>query len=255
MRYRELPLPADLAADVQCLWELQGDADVFDEPVFPDGRIEIVIHLGAPPIRAGAAAPQPRMMIAGQMTSAITLSAVEPTHVIGIRFTPLGARRWLYAPLDEYTNRFVSLDDVRSDLSRLLATAAGDRDRMSSIVRILRETSRSAAAPPAALRAAVSATLASGGAWKVERLVTLTGRSRRQMERQFLHGLGLGPKTFQRIVRLQRALGALRVGHPAADVAAACGFADQPHLSREIRRVAGRNVGAMNLARVPFLLD
>jgi AraC-like DNA-binding protein len=52
---------------------------------------------------------------------------------------------------------------------------------------------------------------------------------------------------------LQRALGALRSGLDQAEVAAACGYADQSHLSREIARVAGQRPGAIDYGCVAFL--
>jgi AraC-like DNA-binding protein len=51
----------------------------------------------------------------------------------------------------------------------------------------------------------------------------------------------LGPKTFQRIGRLQRflELAAAAPGRGLAELAAEAGYADQPHLSREARALAG----------------
>ena len=52
--------------------------------------------------------------------------------------------------------------------------------------------------------------------------------------------LGYGPKTFQRIMRFQRVAGELRRGGvELARAAAAAGYADQAHLTRESRRLAG----------------
>ncbi|MBO1418112.1 helix-turn-helix domain-containing protein, partial [Streptomyces sp. FH025] len=48
-----------------------------------------------------------------------------------------------------------------------------------------------------------------------------------------------GPKTLARILRLQRALGLARAGVPLADTAARTGYADQSHLAREVRELAG----------------
>ncbi len=55
---------------------------------------------------------------------------------------------------------------------------------------------------------------------------------------------GLTPHAFQRDLRIERARGMLSDGMPAAAVAAACGFADQPHLSRVFKRLVGVTPGA-----------
>ena len=49
----------------------------------------------------------------------------------------------------------------------------------------------------------------------------------------------MAPKPFARLLRFQRAVGLLRAGAPIADAAYACGYADQPHLNRDFRALAG----------------
>ncbi|WP_245721656.1 helix-turn-helix domain-containing protein [Nocardia crassostreae] len=60
-----------------------------------------------------------------------------------------------------------------------------------------------------------------------------------RLHRLSLTAFGYGPKTLARILRMQRALALARAGTPLADTAARTGYADQAHLSREIRDFAG----------------
>jgi AraC-like DNA-binding protein len=46
-------------------------------------------------------------------------------------------------------------------------------------------------------------------------------------------------KRLSRVLRLQRALALARRGLPLATVAATAGYADQPHLAREVRALTG----------------
>ena len=80
---------------------------------------------------------------------------------------------------------------------------------------------------------------ASGGTASVTRVAIATGISRRQLERRFREQVGLPPRTFARIVRFQRAFHALGRESGAA-IAARCGYADQAHLVREVRRFGGQ---------------
>jgi AraC-like DNA-binding protein len=50
---------------------------------------------------------------------------------------------------------------------------------------------------------------------------------------------GYGPATLRRILRFRRAVLLLDDGLPNAEVAARAGFADQPHLHREVRELSG----------------
>ncbi len=63
------------------------------------------------------------------------------------------------------------------------------------------------------------------------------GLSERQLRRRFHAAAGYGPKTLQRVLRFRRFLAG-----PRGDLARAAleaGYADQPHLTREVARLAG----------------
>lgn len=70
-------------------------------------------------------------------------------------------------------------------------------------------------------------------------LAAFAGLSRFELHRRFREQTGLTPHAFQRNLRITQARAMLRTGDPIAEVAAACGFADQPHLTRTFRRAVG----------------
>ncbi|HVV22114.1 MAG TPA: AraC family transcriptional regulator [Pseudonocardiaceae bacterium] len=65
------------------------------------------------------------------------------------------------------------------------------------------------------------------------------GLSPRQFHRRCLPVFGYGPRRLARVLRLLRAVDRAGTGTPLATVAADCGYADQAHLSREMRALAG----------------
>jgi transcriptional regulator GlxA family with amidase domain len=69
--------------------------------------------------------------------------------------------------------------------------------------------------------------------------------SPRQLHRRCLPAFGYGPRHLSRIMRFQRALEEVRCGVPLAQVAAAGGYADQAHLSREVRALASTTPGGL----------
>lgn len=77
------------------------------------------------------------------------------------------------------------------------------------------------------------------GRVSVDELAGYVGWGRRQLEMKFREQIGISPKAASRIVRLRRAVDMLVHGTPAADVAALCGFSDQPHFSREFKALTG----------------
>jgi AraC-like DNA-binding protein len=81
------------------------------------------------------------------------------------------------------------------------------------------------------------------GSIQVEAVALELGLSPRTLRRMFLEQVGLAPKAFIRHLRFQRTLERLQrspLGASLAELAQAGGYADQSHLIREFRRLAGR---------------
>ena len=70
-------------------------------------------------------------------------------------------------------------------------------------------------------------------------LAAVAGLSRFELVRRFGAQMGLTPHAFQTNLRVAHARRLLAAGTPAAAVAAACGFADQAHLTRTFRVAVG----------------
>ena len=93
---------------------------------------------------------------------------------------------------------------------------------------------------------AVFAILRSDGQAAIAALPALVGLSARQFRRRFRSAVELSAKELARLRRV-RGSAAVVVGDPDGswtDIAAARGFADQAHLSREFRRLTGLPPGA-----------
>lgn len=82
--------------------------------------------------------------------------------------------------------------------------------------------------------------LATDGRVGVAELAAGTGWSARHLQSRFRDQVGLTPGTARRVLRFGRAAGLVgRGSDPLAGIAAACGYADQAHLTREFRALAG----------------
>jgi AraC-like DNA-binding protein len=81
--------------------------------------------------------------------------------------------------------------------------------------------------------------------------------SPRQLQRRLLSAAGYTPKTLHRILRFQRLLalaGAAGPGASLSSLALRAGFADQAHMTRDLRDLAGSTPAAL-LARAGSALD
>lgn len=84
-----------------------------------------------------------------------------------------------------------------------------------------------------------------------EELEALTGLDRYALARHFRARLGTSPYRYLTMRRLDRARRWIREGQSLADAAAASGFADQSHMTRQFKRAFGLSPGrwrALNLA-------
>jgi AraC-like DNA-binding protein len=98
-------------------------------------------------------------------------------------------------------------------------------------------------APPAdpALLWAYRHMLASRGDIRVADIAGKLDWSRKHLSQRFQSQLGLAPKVIARMIRFRSALAMANCGGKAdwADIAAACGYADQAHLTRDFSEFAG----------------
>jgi transcriptional regulator GlxA family with amidase domain len=78
-----------------------------------------------------------------------------------------------------------------------------------------------------------------GRAAVVEDPVSSAAVSERRLRRRFVQAVGYGPATYLRVSRFQRAVALAPHVRGLAALAAAAGYADQAHLSRDCRALTG----------------
>lgn len=251
MEYREFAPAATLAALVDRIWTLSGHAAELDgaaQPILPDGRPELVIHLGDPFERlseGGASARQPRVLFAGQLTEQLTLRPTGTVAALGVRFHPFGAFALLRVPQDRLTGLTIAVDDVSRPLAEELARVAAQTADLQCAVALVQRSLEAGIGVGRAdprVRFVTAAILRAGGTVAIDGLAERVSMSRRHLERRFLDTVGISPKRLARITRFQRALRVLEQADPrrrGTITAAACGYADQSHFIREFRQLAG----------------
>ncbi|MFE9022817.1 helix-turn-helix domain-containing protein [Streptomyces sp. NPDC007808] len=198
--------------------------------VLPDGCMDLLWKDG-------------RLLVAGPDTRAYVTPGDGGTWT-GIRFYPGTAPAFLGLPAHELRDRRVDLAELwpASEVRRLRDRVAAAVDPVTALEDVALERAADAEPPDPLLRRVVAA-LDSG------RPVAATADElrlgARQLHRRCLGAFGYGPKTLARILRMQRALDLARRGVPYADAAARAGFADQAHLARDVKELAGVPLGEL----------
>jgi AraC-like DNA-binding protein len=230
MRYAEYPPPLALRGVLHCLWRFEDERPAGEpQRIVPDGRSELVVHLGDPYREVESGAVQPRALFAGQLTRPLWLEANGRCDVIGVRFRPAGARVFIGGSMRETTDRRVALADGVPGTLEGLAAWIGE------------EVARRAVPDDAHVRAAVEHIEHTGGEMQVAEMVEASGLGRRTLERRFLDYVGISPALLANVFRFRRVFDAIEhdSARPWTDAAAAAGYFDQSHLIRDFRRFVG----------------
>ncbi|MCH0561600.1 MULTISPECIES: DUF6597 domain-containing transcriptional factor [unclassified Streptomyces] len=204
------------------------------QDVLPDGCMDLLWSEG-------------RLLVAGPDTRAYA-TASPPVTWSGIRFRPGVAPALLGVPAHELRDRRVDLADL---------WPAGRARRLGTLVEAAAdpEAGLEAAALTLAAQADVYDPLLGGlvAALDAGRPVAATadelGIGARRLHRRSLAAFGYGPKTLARILRFRRALALARSGMPGADTAVRAGYADQAHLARDVKQLAGRTLSELLAGR------
>jgi AraC-like DNA-binding protein len=188
--------------------------------------------------------------VAGMHAAPSLVRAVSPAwKCIELRLTPLAAGRLLGLPMHELTNRAVELEDVLPEAPELLARLRETPSwgsRFDLLEDFLLRRLDSSVVPPPGLEWSWARLRRTGGRASIGALASELGWSHRRLIVRFREHIGLAPKTVARVLRFDRAAEALRSPEPAsiAEVAFACGYFDQAHLTRDFRELAGTTPAA-----------
>lgn len=237
--YREFRPPQSLVEYVLCFWTqaIHSRAE-FPQRVLPDCCVDLILVNDVP-------------TVVGPWTEPFVANLAPGTNILGARCHPGLASSLLGVPVSKLLNQSVLLSDVWGSAGTAgFARIADERSlpaRMSAMAAALLR--RLANANP------VDKTTTAGVEWiarhprgKVEELSQWLGLSSRQIQRRFTATVGYGPKLFQSVLRFQRLLNladkAKEQGN-LARLAAEADYADQAHMTREVRRFSNKSPSAL----------
>jgi AraC-like DNA-binding protein len=222
--YREIPPPRPLRGEIECAWTAgvaSGDSAETLE-VLPDGCMDLV-WTGQELLVAGPdTGPHPARREPGVLSA-------------GLRFAPGRLPALLGLPAAQVRDQRVPLAELHPVLARRALARLEQGDPPLPV--LLGLTLALPGDPAEHAVRTVAARLATGAsaAATADRL----GWTERSLHRRCLAAFGYGPAVLRRVLRFRRAALLLYDGVPIAEAAAVAGYADQPHLSREVRALAG----------------
>lgn len=211
---------------LRCVWSRHVAGAVSPQRIVPDACVDVMWHR-----ESG------RLWVAGPDTRAHVARAV-PGELVGVRFHTGHAAAGLGVPADALRDERVELAELWAGGTRRLTDALAASGSTQAAQAVLGDTvlARVRADPDPAVPALLA--LARGGV-RVRAMADTIGLTERQLHRRCLAAFGYGPKVLARVLRFDGAMRLARGGAELADVAYRAGYADQAHLSREVRALAG----------------
>ena len=227
----------------------------------PTGRADLVVpldrdHLWRYPDPAGAPVSLAGGALQGAMLQPVLRDTSTASVVVGAHFRPAGLAGLFDAPADQLAGHAVALDCLWPGFAERLRQRIWEQGMTHDPVRRL-------AVFEVALRGRLLARPAvdpmAEWAWRrvaagasIGEVRLASGWSHASFSRRYRAACGLMPKQHASVMRFQQALAEGARGRPWAEVAAAAGYADQAHLSRDFQRLAGMAPGQVRRETTTF---
>ncbi len=215
------------------------------ERIVPDGQAHVLINLAEDEfrsydrVRPGLMTQHAGAVLAGPHAQSVILDTHQQRWLAAVQFRPGGAGHFLRMPLSEASNQVVSLEHLwgsgGATLRERLLDAHTPQARFAVLEELLLQHLGDAFDPSVAWAVAA---LQRG--MRVSDISAHLGLLPKTLVRRFSNKVGLTPKLFARVRRLQRVLRAVRNGPPTdwSSLAVLHGYHDQSHLIHEFRELA-----------------
>jgi AraC-like DNA-binding protein len=224
--YRERPVHGPLSRLFCRVWSHRLPQDF-------EGQIAVVPDGCADLIWAGG-----QLMVIGPDRTAAFPALAPGETILGLRFRPGAALHWLDVPLRELVGRAVPLRELRNDV-RTMEERLAEEDcalERRRLFEVWATGEASLAAGPQNLAETLFDELGNGALRGTSATQALGERTLRRRSHDHF---GYGPKTLERILRLQRFLRMVR--QPASGnlalLALEAGYADQAHMTRDVKEL------------------
>lgn len=248
--YTTYPATQELSPFIECYWHWTAEVNIAGRQfILPDAAPEFIVHLGPSPEAwsDGGWRRQPRAFLYCAAERCLELRITRPMDVFAIRFRPWGLSRFSRRPMADMLDRPVAPDDALGDLGDSLVNAvleaARDGERLLVVTDLLTATLNARTDKAVSITILIEAL--GGGGKPARELAKRLARSKRTVNRVWRDLVGISPRGYAKLMRVHRALELIEQGRPLAAVAAECEFADQAHMARQIKEIAGLSPSRM----------
>ncbi|SBS33175.1 HTH-type transcriptional activator RhaS [Marinomonas spartinae] len=195
----------------------------------PDGCIDILFDCDS---------SKPKAMVCGTTLGAESVDFTYKHRYFGVRFSATSTPNFLNLPAAELVNQRPDFKDISLKINDLFEQVASQESFSNQVLLFSKFLIKHGIRNHSSLsKQVIQYIFVNKGNVQIKELEEITGYTCRTIQRQFLLDIGMTPKTFCRIVRVQSALYEINLNTHTkpSDLAHRLGFSDQAHFTREFK--------------------
>ncbi len=235
----------NLSAIVECYWFINSDHPInSNEYLHPDGGMGIILNYGDM-LKFDDSLNNDSCILDGTNIISRKLSLKGTLNAIGIRFKPAGANLLFSLPLNELKNKTISLSDITlkkpTELYYKLIEAQTFHLKVSIIEDWLCRSLQAEKNISDVVAASLMLIKTHKGLLPIKSVASHLDYNQRRIERLFNSQVGMTPKEYSRILRIEQARAYIKQNKDSsfATIAHDLGFYDQAHFINQFKKVEG----------------
>lgn len=248
---REYRPSADLAPYIEYFWGGSFNTQsvkLFSQRVVPNGYVELIIHLSdlhCELLDSSTFNSSPDFLLIGLYSLPYEVNFKGPVNVFGIRFKPEGLHQIFGVPTSELIENYVDIESLSMqkfrDHCKTMREQSGINKMISLTESFFRKNLSGNRINLYYLNLAAHLIRKSDGLITVEDLSSKVFISKRQLEREFKQKIGMSPKSYMQLARLNKVNRIIKEGKRVelGDIAYICGYSDQAHFIRDFKKFTG----------------
>lgn len=241
----------ELAGLIKCIWSLECGSNnkASEERIIPSGCIEFYFYYNSKPIFFNdddKLVSGSKACVSGQKIKFGKVSSTGKTGIFSVMLNPETAYSLLGLPANKISGQHVDLVDLWGAEGSELAdkiTGAANNEKRSDLIQdfLFGKLSVNSRRLEPRIKRTIDMINYSGGLVEVKTLTEAACLSRRQFERSFAEVVGLAPKQFARVVRLQKILSIKQNQNDISltELALKSGYFDQSHFINDFKNMTG----------------
>lgn len=236
----------ELQPFVRYYWILRVTADgIVSQRTLPTGCVSLIFHRKERLFSSNLSDLQPRSFICGQETVFSDVSSIGETEMIVVVFQPHTSKLFFNHPISLFRNLNISIIEIEDkeliELSNRIEDSMNNETCIKFIESFLLNKIIVNTSYYLPRLSEIIKSVNSNPDISTKELAHIACLCEKQFCRVFSDNVGLSPKEFLRVIRIQRAISILQNSPKVsfAELAYDCGFTDQSHMIKEFKQFSG----------------